>query len=455
MNLKAQAVEQVLKQLLILNALVAAGKIIVGVMTGTIAIIADGFHSATDASGNIVGLIGQRMASRPPDEDHPYGHERFETLATLAIGGLLLLGAWEILQIAIERLLEGSAPEIGPLQFGILISTLVINIGVATYERRQAKRLESQLLLADAQHTTTDIWVTISAMLSLVLVEAGLGWMDAVIALLIVGFIGRVGWRIIRDTSMVLVDSAPLTAKELKAAVEDTPGVQKVLRARSRGREDNIQVDLDVQVPGVISAELAQNLASTLQQRICEAFPQIDEVRVQLSADNSEKLDYVTAARAAADAMGLGVHEVIGVSTPDGRVLELHVEVPGGATLEDAHHQIDAFEARLHEELELVDIVTHIEPQATPTATPNETPQMEIFRQQALDQLNQFFPQGNWHAATVRRDGRGFVLTTHCHLPGDMSIESAHAIAEDAELHLRTNFPQFHRVTIHTEPEVQ
>jgi divalent metal cation (Fe/Co/Zn/Cd) transporter len=80
---------------------------------------------------------------------------------------------------------------------------------------------------------------------------------------------------------------------------------------------------------------------------------------------------------------------------------------------------------------------------------------MEIFRQQALDQLNQFFPQGNWHAATVRRDGRGFVLTTHCHLPGDMSIESAHAIAEDAELHLRTNFPQFHRVTIHTEPEVQ
>lgn len=452
MDQRQQQISRVLIQILILNILVAAGKIAVGVFTGTLAIIADGLHSATDASANVIGLLGQRLSAQPPDEKHPYGHERFETLATLAIGGLLLLGAWEILQVAIGRLLEGKVPEIGPLQFGILIGTLAINVLVALYERQQAKQLNSRILMADAQHTSSDIWVTLSALTSLVLVRLGLGWMDAVIGLLIVGFIGRVGWSIIRDTSMVLVDSAPLSADELKAVVENTPGVQKVLRARSRGAEDKIQVDLDVQVPSVISAELVHNLAATLQERICEAFPQIEEVRVQISPDTSTQLDYVTAARAAADSMSLGVHEVIGVSTPTGKVLEMHVEVPAGSTLRDAHLKIDAFEARLREQLDLSSIVTHIEPRTTLITTPSDNPVIDQLKEEVTQELESLFPQANWHAMIVRREGRGFALTTHCHLPGEMSIETAHAIAEDAELHLRTTFPQLHRVTIHTEP---
>jgi cation diffusion facilitator family transporter len=449
---KSQAVSRVLWQILWLNILVALAKISIGLLTGTVAILADGLHSTTDASANVVGLFGQRMATRPPDEDHPYGHQRFETLATLAIGGLLLLSAWEVLQIAVDRLLSGEAPEIGPLQFGVLILTLSINLGVAWYEKRKSRQLGSPILAADAQHTASDIWVTLATLGGLVLVEIGLGWMDAAVALLIMVIIGRVGLSIVRETSMVLVDAAPLSSDDITAVVEDTPGIQKVIRARSRGAEDSIQIDVDVAVPAVISAELAHNVASAVQERVRDAFPQISEVRVQLAADADHRPDYLTIARAAADAQGLSVHEVIGISTPQGKILEMHVEVPGDITLRDAHRQIDELEERLRNNPDVTEVITHIEPQVMETTQPVTSQEAQEIAQEAIKMLKAHFPAGVWHEFNMRRDGRGYAVSMHCHLSGDMRLEQAHTLAEDAELLLRAEFRDLHRVTIHTEP---
>ena len=335
----------------------------------------------------------------------------------------------------------------------MLLATLVINLWVVLYERSKGKKLSSELLKADAAHTTSDVWVTISVIAGLIGVKLGLGWMDAAVSLLIVVVIGYTAWGILRRTGGVLVDEAPLSPEKLAEIAELTPGVSKVVRVRSRGTEDAVHVDLEVQMASNISTEYASNITDRIRERLEQRFPHIAEVQVQIIPDNSHQPDYLTAARAAADALGLGVHEISGVVTPQGKVLEMHVEVPPAVTLREAHRQIDLLELRLRERPEIADVVTHIEPAEFASAMPAVSADATQLHVDALTKLRHQFPQGDWHDSNIRRDRTGYALTLHCHLPGDISIEMAHQIAEEAELYLRTQFPQIHRVTIHTEPE--
>lgn len=445
-------VTQVLWRILFINVAVAAAKILVGVFTGTIAIIADGIHSAVDGASNVVGLIAGQIASQPPDEDHPYGHERFETIGALAIGGLLLLTAWEVLQVAIERLISGASPNVGVLQFAVLFSTLVINVGVATYERGKARQLNSELLAADADHTASDIWVTLSVILSLIAVELGLLWMDALAALLIVIFIGFIAAQILRRTARVLVDQAPIDSQQIADVIRDTPGVKRVVRARSRGAKDAIHIDIDVALAPVINANAAQDISNTLRNRLRSAFPNVNEVRVQIESEALEEVSDLVRARAIADTLGLSIHEVMSVSTDEGRLLEMHVEVRPELNLREAHSQIDMLENRLKQRNGITDVVTHIEPAATGITLPASSPAAIKLVKTVMAELGEHFPQGHWHAAKLNHEGNGYTFSVHCHLPGELSIETAHRFAEGAELHLRSTFSQLHRVTIHTEP---
>ena len=177
-------VRRVLIITLVFNLAVAIGKIVVGTISGALAITADGFHSLIDGSSNVMGLIANRIAQRPPDADHPYGHRRFETLAALFIGGFLILAGWEISKSAVERLRSGSSLEVTPLMFAVLVATLVVNIGVSTYQIRQGKRLRSELLLADAANTRADVFVTLSVIVSMALIAlTGWAWIDGAAAL--------------------------------------------------------------------------------------------------------------------------------------------------------------------------------------------------------------------------------------------------------------------------------
>lgn len=447
-------INRVLWQILLLNILVASSKIVVGIVTGTVALIADGLHSTTDGASNVVGIVAYRIAKQPPDKEHPYGHERFESLATLAIGGMLLLAGWEVFQMAIDRLLSGDAAEVGIVQFAVLIGTLVINFGVAWYEKRAAHRLESPLLQADSQHTASDVWVTLSVIGGLIAVRLGLEWVDAVIALFIVGLILRIAWKILQKTSMVLVDAAPISADELEKVTDTTPGVQKTLRARSRGSEQSVHVDLDVAVLPTTSAGIAAAIADNIRARMQTTFPHIQEVRIQISTDSEESSkDYLGQARRIAEALGLNVHELVGIATTEGKILEMHVEVTGGTTLLAAHQQIDELEALLLEIPDVVRVLTHIEPAVRDTVHTTKPPEAEQITAQAAVELAQQFAHAHWHELAARHEHGGYVLTAHCYLPPDMQIEDAHRLAEDAEVYLRAKISQLNRVIIHTEPE--
>lgn len=455
---RTQQVRRVLLITLILNVLVAVGKIVLGAVSGSLAVLADGFHSLTDSAGNVAGLVATSIAARPPDEDHPYGHRRFETLAALLIGGLLLLTAWEMLQGVLNRLQNQTLPEISPLMFVVLGTTLVMNIGVSRYQIRAGKRLQSEILLADARNTQVDVFVTLSVILSTGLVAlTGMAWLDAVAALLVIGLIARAAWQIVQQTGSVLVDTAPYSPQELQQRLAEccSPMVE-IQRVRSRGSLDDAHVDLDLRVPSAMTAEHSESLARRIQQHLRESLPGIHEVNIQFTTQEEDTQDPILVARALADGMGLSTHEVH-LTQKDGEgLLDLHVEVPAGLTLAAAHEQVSLLERELVQALPTVGrVVTHIEPRPVEALSPQNEPSFVAERicGRARALLNRIYPHVGWHHFASHATPQGFALNLHAALPAQISLEAAHELAEAAEATLRGAIPNLTRITIHTEPD--
>ena len=454
MTERHRQVRRVLWLTLFANLGVALSKLAVGLATGALAMIADGFHSALDASTNVIGLVGNAIAARPPDEDHPYGHRRFETIAAMAVGGLLLLTAWEIAGQAIERLQAGGQPTVTLLSFGVMLVTMAINLTVSRYERAVGRRLQSELLLADAANTSADVFVSLSVLVSLGAVALGLAWADVVAALIIIVLIGRAAWQVLWQTGRVLVDTAPLNPEVIQAAISQIPGVLAVDRVRSRGPVDAMQLDIDVRVDPALTADHAQVLADTVRTRLYETIAGITEIEVHCAPYYAMPRDYALIARAEADALGLSIHEVVLFDTPEGPVLEMHVEVPPNQMLEDAHHEVTAFEDRVRAAIPtLFDVMTHIEPAHRGSIPLARSERAGEVREEALRLAEALYPSVNWHNVFIRPEAHGYALSMHGGLTDDVTVEEAHLLAERTETHLRAALPLLQRVTIHTEPQ--
>jgi len=456
---KHQQVNRVLLLTFVLNLAVALSKIVLGMVSGALAITADGFHSLADSASNIVALVANTIASQAPDADHPYGHERFETLATLAIGMLLILTVWETLQGVIERLIEGGTPTLSPLAFAVMLATLVINIGVNRYQVAQGRKFDSQLLLADAAHTGADIYVTLSVLLSMGLTVAfGWGWVDLVTAAAVVVVILRAAWSILKRAGSVLVDTAPLLPAQISDVVQAVPSVESVTRARSRGSADAVLVDVDVQVARAITTEQAASITRTIEERLRETFDGIHEVEVHFTPYPSDAIDYGLEVRALADALGLKTHSVRLTQLGHSAVLDLHVEVAQGQSLDEAHRQATRLEDYIRKHFgNLTDVVTHIEPTPADVIQAHldaSNAQLERTRQQIFDTLQSAFTTVDWHHLSVHSSDEGWVILLHAALPAKTSIERAHEIAECAERQLRDTIHPIERVTIHTEPHI-
>jgi cation diffusion facilitator family transporter len=397
-------------------------------------------------------LFANRVAGKPPDENHPYGHRRFETIAALAIGILLLITAWEIITSAINRLITGETPEVSLLVFVVLLGTLVVNLFLSRYEKREGERLKSELLIADAANTGADVFVTLSVLVSMVLVSLGFAWADPLAALLIVVLIGRAAWQILRQTGGVLVDLAPFPTEQLIDLVKDVPSVRRVVRARSRGPASAAQIDIDVEVAPEMTADHTAAIAAAIEENLRRKFDGISEVEVHFIPTQGAQPDYALTARAAADALGLATHEVRVAEAPQGKILEMHVEVPPGQTLGAAHKQVSTLEQHVRASLpDVADVVTHIEPALT--AVPHSASQPSATLERDVPALlSRHFPGMRWHHFRVSPYDDGYAVIMHVTLPAQMTVEEAHQLAEAAEILVRTEFPSVGRVTIHTEP---
>lgn len=456
LSLTRRKVNRVFIITLILNLAVSAGKIILGVTTGAAAITADGFHSLADGFSNVVALVANTIAGAPPDDDHPYGHQRFETLATLAIGLLLILTVWEILREILGSFNDPEPIILTPLAFVVMIVTLIVNIAVNRYQVWQGHRLNSDLLLADAAHTGTDIFVTISVLCSMALVT-GLGWLwaDRVMALIVVVFILRTAWTILRQAGRVLVDTAPFSPEDLAALISTILPADQIMRVRSRGAVGAAFIDVDVQIPRETPIDYTASLAAAIERHLKANLPGVEEVEVHFVPRVSNERDYALIVRTSADPLGLKTHNVVLNYAEEGLVLEFHVEVPPEQTLESAHQQATQLEAQIQRQLpELATVVSHIEPapQNIPDSETYSAERCARVRQRAYDLLLAHYPDANWHDLRIYRQSHGLNLTMHVELPSSMPISSAHELTSVAERLLRQGLPELDRITIHTEP---
>jgi cation diffusion facilitator family transporter len=242
-------IRKVLLVTLALNLLVAALKLVYGTLTHTLSLRADGFHSLTDGTNNLLGLVSVWWSLRPPDEQHPYGHQRTEVIAGSVVGASLILVAWEVARGALERWggeTEPPRPDAGSVV--VLLLTLLINAGVARYEANKARELQSAFLASDASHTASDVLVTLGVLLTLTGVWLGLHWLDAVAAVVLAAFILTVGVRVLLRNVDYLMDSAQVDEARVRGIACAVPGVASAHKVRTRGAPGAIHVDLHIQI---------------------------------------------------------------------------------------------------------------------------------------------------------------------------------------------------------------
>jgi cation diffusion facilitator family transporter len=275
-------IARVLWAIMGLNLAVAIAKLIYGHRSGAIAITADGLHSLLDSASNVIGLVGIAVARRPPDANHPYGHRKYETFAALGIAGMMFVGCWEIVSSTIDRLQNPRVPNVTPAGFVILIVTIAINLGVVAIERREGRRLQSELLLSDAAHTGSDVFASLLVFLSFVLNRFGILWMDLVVAGAIVLLILRAGIEILRGTLATLSDERRIDPELVEAAAAEEPGVRQVHNVRSRGPDDDIHLDLHVLVDPEMRIADAHALGHRVERRLRDKWVGLTDVVVHV-----------------------------------------------------------------------------------------------------------------------------------------------------------------------------
>lgn len=277
------SIKKVLIWVLVLNWLVALAKILYGLSSHCSSILADGLHSLSDGASNIVGLVGITIASQPKDQDHPYGHKKYETFFSLGIAALLILVCFNLFKEGISRLNHPIPPQIDYKSFIIMFVTLAVNIMVMNYEFKKGKSLKSDILVSDSLHTKADVLTSFSVIIALVFIKLGFAVMDPVITLVIAVFIGKTIIDIIKESSKVLCDSAViLDTKEISGIVLSVKGVKSCHKIRTRGREDDVYVDLHVLVSPHMHIDQAHKISLEIEESIKKNINGVSDVVVHI-----------------------------------------------------------------------------------------------------------------------------------------------------------------------------
>lgn len=229
-----------------------------------------------------MGLVGLRAARKPPDEDHPYGHRKYETLAAAGIFVFLLLTVIEIGRAAIRRLASPDPPEVTALSFAVMIATLIVNIWVVRFEAGAARRLNSELLMADSVHTRSDVFATIGVLVSLTAVWLGYPVLDPIGGIVIACLIARTGWEIGKDTSRILSDRVVIDEEDIRGVVMSVPEVLGCHRIRTRGSLDHVFLDLHLWCAGDAPLAQAHYLSHIVKDRLMERYPQLADVIIHI-----------------------------------------------------------------------------------------------------------------------------------------------------------------------------
>jgi len=276
-------IKLVLVIVLLLNWAVAIAKIIFGILSRCVSITADGYHSLSDGASNIIGLVGINIASQPVDRDHPYGHKKYETFFSMGIAASLFIVAFNLAKEGLKRLLNPVLPTVDANSFAIMIVTMLINIIVTAYENGRGRKLKSDILISDAMHTKADILTSLSVIAALIAIKLGYPIFDAITTLIISLFIAHAGYEIVKQASDVLCDTAAIfDVKKIVDTVLTVKGVRTCHKIRTRGRPDDVHVDLHVQVNPDMHMDEAHKISYDIENAIKKNLPEVTDVVVHM-----------------------------------------------------------------------------------------------------------------------------------------------------------------------------
>lgn len=273
-------VKQILWIILFANVGVAVLKIVVGGLINSASLMADGYHSMSDGASNVVGLIGVGIAAKPVDEDHPYGHYKFETLSGLFIAGALFYVAGKIIFDSVPKLSNPSIPNVTIESIVALTMTLIINIFVSYIEYKKGKKLDSYFLISDSMHTRSDIFITVGVLSTLIAVKLGVPpIIDPIVSIGISLIIIKTGYEVLIQAVDVLTDKVTVEPDKIEAVVRTFSEVKGVHKIRSRGTHSHIYIELHILVDPNLNVATTHKLSHDIQSKLR------DEIQEQLEAN--------------------------------------------------------------------------------------------------------------------------------------------------------------------------
>ncbi len=449
--------EQVALSSIVASAGLTVAKAIVGVLTGSLAILSEAGHSLIDLGATIMTYSAVRVSGKPADQEHQYGHHKFEAVSALAETALLFLLSGVVIWEAIKRLVEHEGPlvEATIWAFAVVIGSMVVDLVRSRALSRTAKKTKSQALEADALHFSSDLASSFAVLIGLVGVRFGLAWADPAAALVVAILVCIAGWRLGRRTIDTLTDVAPPGVTEkITAIAASVPGVVRVEQVRARAAGGTIFADLTVGVSRTLPLDrvsaIKEAVAAAIRAQISGADGTVNTDPVALNTESVLDRVMVIARNRA-----LAVHHVTVHEVQDRLAISLDLEVDGKLSLRTAHEQADGLEKAIANELGAnVEIDTHIEPLQPHRAAGREAPPERVKAIEIV--LSELAADGRTirdvHKVRVRETDEGEIVNFHCRVDPSLTVQAVHEKVDLLERALRERSPSIKRVIGHAEP---
>ena len=449
--------EQVALTSIAASAALTVAKGVVGIATGSLAILSEAGHSLIDLGATVMTFIAVRISGKPADEEHHYGHGKIESISALAETALLFLLSGVVIWEAVKRLVEHEEHMViaNAWAFGVIAVSIAVDFFRSRALSRAAKQTHSQALEADALHFSSDLWASLAVLIGLGGVRFGLWWADSTAALVVAILICIAGWRLGRRTIDTLTDTAPAgAAAQITALAAKVPGVVRVEQVRARAVGEKIFVDLAVAVSRTLPLDRVSALKDAIAAAIGKQMPGAESIVTTdpVALDNETVLDRVMVI---ARNRALAVHHVTVHDLKDRLAISLDLEVDGKLSLREAHALADGLESAIAAELgATVEIDTHIEPLQPHWAAGREAPSERVKAVEIA--LAELAADGrilrDVHDVRVRETDEGEIVNFHCRVDPQLGVQTVHEKVDALERALRARSPTIKRVIGHAEP---
>lgn len=432
-------------------------KLTVGLITGSLGILSEAAHSALDLVAAILTFFAVRIGDKPADEDHPYGHGKFESVSALIETGLLFLTSFWIIYEAIKRLMTHDVEVHATwYAFAIIVIAIIVDIFRSRIEYKVAKETHSQALEADALHYSSDIYSSIAVLLGLVFVSFGIKGADSIAALVVAFFVMFAGYRLGKRTVDVLVDTAP---KGVKETVDEVVLKMKdkflvdFIRVRSLG--PNVFIDMGIKISRKLPLEKVEEIKNNLKTEISKKISGA-EIIIHTSSMQSEDETLVETIQVLSAKNNLYVHDIVVENIDNKKFVSYDLELPGNLTVAESHEKASFLEKLILDSIKFkIEFNTHLDPIITEELKCDKMSDEEVknIKQKALELAKNVEKITDAHNILISKIDGQLYITLHCYCDNNLSLEESHLSASKLKNIIRENIPNVKRVVVHVEPK--